>query len=46
MGVSVDWTRFAFTMDERLSKGVTEAFVRMRDKGLIYRDLRLVNWCC
>jgi len=33
-------------MDERLSESVTEAFVRMYEKGIIYRDYRLVNWCC
>jgi valyl-tRNA synthetase len=46
MGVSVDWDRFAFTMDEQNSKAVTEAFVRMYEKGLIRRDTRLVNWSC
>jgi valyl-tRNA synthetase len=46
LGVSVDWTRERFTMDEGLSKAVTEAFCRMNEKGLIYRDTRLVNWCC
>jgi len=45
MGASVDWTREAFTMDENLSRGVVESFVRMRDMGLIYRGNRLVNWC-
>lgn len=44
MGISVDWDRFAFTMDKDRATAVTEAFVRMYDKGLIYRDLRLVNW--
>ena len=46
LGVSVDWSREAFTMDEARSKAVTEAFVRLYDQGLIYRDSRLVNWCC
>ena len=45
-GISVDWDRFAFTLDEQRSKAVTEAFVRMFEKGLIYRDTRLVNWSC
>eukprot|EP00388_Colpodella_angusta_P027438 GDKK01009426.1.p1 GENE.GDKK01009426.1~~GDKK01009426.1.p1 ORF type:complete len:1042 (-),score=389.21 GDKK01009426.1:184-3285(-) len=45
IGCSVDWTREAFTMDEKRSVAVTEAFVRMFEKGLIYRDTRLVSWC-
>ena len=45
MGASVDWTRERFTMDEQLSRAVREAFVRMYEKGLIYRGPRLVNWC-
>ena len=46
IGSSMDWTREAFTMDEKLSKAVKEAFVRMFNEGLIYRDNRLVNWSC
>eukprot|EP00928_Gymnodinium_smaydae_P082285 TRINITY_DN6565_c0_g2_i1.p1 TRINITY_DN6565_c0_g2~~TRINITY_DN6565_c0_g2_i1.p1 ORF type:complete len:1062 (+),score=285.13 TRINITY_DN6565_c0_g2_i1:63-3248(+) len=45
IAASVDWTRERFTMDERLSKAVEEAFIRFHDQGLIYRDNRLVNWC-
>lgn len=45
LGASVDWTRERFTMDEQLSRAVREAFVRMYEKGLIYRGPRLVNWC-
>jgi valyl-tRNA synthetase len=45
LGVSVDWTRERFTMDEGLSKAVLEAFVRLFDQGLIYRGKYLVNWC-
>jgi len=45
-GISVDWSRFAFTLDETRSKAVIEAFVRMYEKGLIYRATRLVNWSC
>lgn len=45
LGASVDWTRERFTMDEQLSLAVREAFVRMYNKGLIYRGPRLVNWC-
>ncbi|MGV6808509.1 MAG: valine--tRNA ligase, partial [bacterium] len=44
MGASADWTRERFTMDEGLSKAVTEVFVRLYDEGLIYRGKRLVNW--
>ncbi|KAK8803838.1 hypothetical protein WA158_001532 [Blastocystis sp. Blastoise] len=46
LGVSVDWSRQAFTMDDNLSRAVKEAFVQLYDKGLIYRSNRLVNWCC
>ena len=45
MGYSVDWERERFTMDERLSKSVSEAFVRLHKEGLIYRGEYLVNWC-
>jgi len=45
MGASVDWTRERFTMDQQLSRAVREAFVRLYEKGLIYRGPRLVNWC-
>ena len=44
MGDSVSWRHEYFTMDERLSKVVTETFVRLYDEGLIYRGKRLVNW--
>lgn len=44
LGTSVDWSRDRFTMDEGLSKAVTETFVRLYDDGLIYRGKRLVNW--
>ena len=46
LGVSVDWDRTAFTMDEQLSRAVKEAFVRLHDDKLIYRSKRLVNWSC
>jgi valyl-tRNA synthetase len=46
LGSSVDWSRQVFTMDETRSRAVNEAFVQMHEKGLIYRDNRLVNWCC
>ncbi|MGF1601404.1 MAG: valine--tRNA ligase [Thermosynechococcaceae cyanobacterium] len=45
LGVSVDWSRERFTMDEGLSKAVREAFVSMYDEGLIYRGNYMVNWC-
>jgi valyl-tRNA synthetase len=44
LGDSVDWSRDRFTMDEGLSEAVTEVFVRLHEKGLIYRGQRLVNW--
>ncbi|GAB4207307.1 MAG: valine--tRNA ligase [Tibeticola sp.] len=44
MGDSVDWSREYFTMDEKLSRVVTETFVRLYEQGLIYRGKRLVNW--
>jgi valyl-tRNA synthetase len=44
LGASVDWSRDRFTMDDGLSKAVTEVFVRLHDEGLIYRGKRLVNW--
>ena len=44
LGTSPDWSRERFTMDEGLSKTVTETFVRLYHEGLIYRGKRLVNW--
>ncbi|HZQ41742.1 MAG TPA: valine--tRNA ligase [Acidobacteriaceae bacterium] len=44
LGASVDWSREYFTMDERLSKAVKEAFVRLWEQGLIYRGAYIVNW--
>jgi len=44
LGASCDWTRERFTMDEGLSSVVTEVFVRLHERGLIYRGKRLVNW--
>ncbi|TWT21219.1 valine--tRNA ligase [Luteimonas marina] len=44
LGTSGDWTRKVFTMDEGPSKAVIEAFVRLYERGLIYRGKRLVNW--
>ncbi len=45
MGVSADWTRERFTMDEGLSQAVKTAFVQLYEEGLIYRGNYLVNWC-
>lgn len=46
MGISVDWSREAFTMDKNLSAAVSECFVRLHEEGIIYRANRLVNWDC
>jgi valyl-tRNA synthetase len=45
LGSSCDWSRDRFTMDPGLSRAVREAFVRLYDKGLIYRGEYMVNWC-
>jgi valyl-tRNA synthetase len=45
MGSSCDWTRERFTLDEGLSRAVREVFVRLFEEGLIYRGLRIINWC-
>ena len=45
LGVSCDWTRERFTMDEGLSRAVREAFVRLWEDRLLYRAERLINWC-
>jgi valyl-tRNA synthetase len=45
LGVSVDWSRERFTMDEGLSNAVVDAFVRLYEEGLIYRGEYMVNWC-
>jgi len=44
LGASCDWTRERFTLDEGLSSAVREAFVRLYEKGLIYRGPRMINW--
>lgn len=46
LGVSVDWSREAFTMSPQLSKAVTETFIQLHSDGLIYRANRLVHWSC
>ena len=45
LGSSCDWSRLAFTMDEKCSKAVREVFVNLYNKGLIYRGSRIINWC-
>ncbi len=45
LGSSCDWSRERFTMDEGCSKAVKEVFVRLYEKGLIYRGERIINWC-
>lgn len=45
LGSSCDWDRERFTLDEGCSKAVREVFVRLYDKGLIYRGERIINWC-
>ena len=44
LGASADWSREKFTMDADMADAVNEAFVRLHDKGLVYRGSRLVNW--
>lgn len=44
MGASADWTRLRYTLDDTLSRCVSETFVKMYDDGLIYRGSRIVNW--
>jgi valyl-tRNA synthetase len=46
LGCSCDWTRTRFTLEPAMSRAVREAFVRLFDKGLVYRGARLVNWDC
>ncbi|KOC62310.1 Valine--tRNA ligase [Habropoda laboriosa] len=46
LGGSYDWDRACFTMDPKLCRAVTEAFIRLHDEGVIYRSNRLVNWSC
>jgi valyl-tRNA synthetase len=45
LGVSCDWERERFTLDEGLSRAVREVFVRLYEEGLIYRAERIINWC-
>ena len=45
LGCSCDWSRERFTMDEGLSNAVTEVFIDLYNKGLIYKGKRMINWC-
>ncbi len=45
LGVSCDWDRSRFTLDDTCAKAVREAFCELYDKGLIYRGSRIINWC-
>ena len=45
LGCSCDWERERFTMDEGYTKAVLSAFVKLYEKGYIYKGFRLVNWC-
>ncbi|MBK7348974.1 MAG: valine--tRNA ligase [Gemmatimonadetes bacterium] len=45
IGSSADWSRTYFTLDEDLSRAVREVFVRLHEKGLIYRGKYIINWC-
>lgn len=45
LGVSCDWSRTRFTLDEMLSNAVLEVFIKFYNKGLIYRGDRIINWC-
>ena len=45
MGVSCDWSRVSFTMDENLTRAVKRVFVDLYNKGLIYKGERMINWC-
>ena len=45
LGVSCDWTRARFTMDETCAKAVRETFCDLYEKGLIYKGSRIINWC-
>ncbi|MBV7337933.1 valine--tRNA ligase [Chloroflexi bacterium TSY] len=45
MGISTDWQQERFTLDDGLSEAVLEAFIQLYNEGLIYKGMRLVNWC-
>ena len=45
LGISCDWSRQSFTLDENLSNAVEEVFIELYERGLIYRGNRIINWC-
>lgn len=45
LGISCDWSRQSFTLNENLSNAVEEVFIELYEKGLIYRGNRIINWC-
>ena len=45
LGASCDWSRLAFTMDDKLSRAVQEVFIKLYEKGLIFKGDRIINWC-
>lgn len=45
LGISCDWSRQSFTLDDNLSHAVEEVFIELYEKGLIYRGNRIINWC-
>ena len=45
LGISCDWSRQSFTLDENLSNAVEEVFIELYEKGVIYRGNRIINWC-
>ena len=46
LGVSFDWSKMYFTLDDERSKAVVEAFIQLHDRGILYRAERIVHWCC
>merc|ERR1712099_111960 len=44
LGISADWSRMCFTLEKNLNKSVSTAFISLYKKGIIYKDLRLINW--
>lgn len=46
LGVSFDWSRMYFTLDEERSKAVVDAFINLFERGILYRDKKIVHWCC
>lgn len=46
MGLSLDWSRHTFTMDKHMVEAVNHAFCNLYDKGLITRNVKMINWSC